>query len=99
MSALSPEQISCLVTTARKFLLANVTETSGDQMVTYAGMRRTTGRTNREERLWVYGRRGEPCRKCGTAIESHKQGEGARTTFWCPACQPTVKSESRLIER
>jgi len=88
ISALSAEQISCLVTTARKFLLANVTETSGDRMVTYTGMRRTTGRTNREERLWVYGRRGEPCRKCGTAIESYKQGEGARTTFWCPACQP-----------
>lgn len=88
ISALSSEQISCLVTTARKFLLANVTETSGDQMVTYTGMRRTTGRASREERLWVYGRRGEPCRKCGTAIESYKQGESARTTFWCPACQP-----------
>ena len=31
------EELSCLVQTARKFLLANVTETSGDQMVTYTG--------------------------------------------------------------
>lgn len=38
-------------------------------------------------RLWVYRRAGEPCRKCGTAILSRKQGSDARTTFWCPLCQ------------
>jgi endonuclease VIII len=38
-------------------------------------------------RLSVYGRRGEACRVCGTAIESRKQGEAARVTFWCPVCQ------------
>lgn len=85
---LSIEDIACLVTTARKFLLVNVSENSGDQIVTYTGMRRTTGRANREERLWVYGRRGEPCRKCGTSVESKKQNPDARTTFWCPQCQP-----------
>ncbi|HEX4486002.1 MAG TPA: DNA-formamidopyrimidine glycosylase family protein [Terriglobales bacterium] len=85
---LSIEEISCLVTTSRKFLLANVSENSGDEIVTYTGMRRTTGRANREERLWVYGRRGEPCRKCGTLVESKKQNPDARTTFWCPQCQP-----------
>jgi endonuclease VIII len=35
----------------------------------------------------VYRRNGEPCRVCGTAILSRKQGDEARTTFWCPACQ------------
>ena len=84
---LSMEEAACLVNTARKFLLANVGENSGDQIVTYTGMRRTTGRANREERLWVYGRRGEPCRRCGAAIESRKQSPDARTTFWCPQCQ------------
>jgi endonuclease-8 len=88
MADLSIEDVACLVTTARKFLLANVGENSGDQIVTFTGMRRTTGRTNREERLWVYGRRGEPCRKCGTSVESKKQNPDARTTFWCPQCQP-----------
>jgi endonuclease VIII len=39
-------------------------------------------------RLSVYGRRGEACRVCGTAIESRKQGVEARVTFWCPSCQP-----------
>jgi endonuclease-8 len=87
VSTLQSEELACLVDTARKFLLANVSDSSGAQITTYTGMRRTTGRTNSEERLWVYGRRGEPCRKCGTPIESRKQGEDARTTFWCPMCQ------------
>jgi endonuclease-8 len=85
---LSIEELACLVNTARKFLLANVGENSGDQIVTYTGLRRTTGRANREENLWVYRRRCEPCRKCGTLIESRKQNPDARTTFWCPQCQP-----------
>jgi endonuclease VIII len=84
---LRDEDIACLMATARKFLLANVTDTSGDQMITYFGMRRTTGRANEDERLWVYGRRNKPCRVCGTPIESRKQGIDARTTFWCPQCQ------------
>jgi endonuclease-8 len=88
VASLSAEELVCVVDTARKFLLANVTETSGDHIVTYSGMRRTTGRANAEERLFVYRRRNEPCRHCGTAIESRKQGLGARTTFWCPQCQP-----------
>jgi endonuclease-8 len=37
---------------------------------------------------WVYNRSGQPCRKCGTRIESRRQGEQARTAYWCPACQP-----------
>ena len=88
VASLRDEEIACLVSTGRKFMLANVTSTSGDQIVTYTGMRRTTGRANNEERLWVYGRRNEPCRKCGMLIQSRKQGIDARTTFWCPQCQP-----------
>jgi Zinc finger found in FPG and IleRS len=88
VNTLTGEELHCLVHTARNFLLANVTDASGDQIVTYTGIRRTTGRSNVEEHLWVYGRRGEPCRRCGLAIESEKQGFEARTTFWCPQCQP-----------
>ena len=92
VASLRVGELACLVETARKFLLANVTETSNDQIVTYTGMRRTTGRANEEERLWVYKRRGEPCRQCGALIESRKQGIDARTTFWCPQCQPNATS-------
>ena len=36
----------------------------------------------------VYGRGGQRCRKCGTAIAFAKQGRDARSTYWCPRCQP-----------
>ena len=34
---------------------------------------------------FVYGREGEPCRVCGTAIRHRRLG--ARASFYCPACQ------------
>jgi endonuclease-8 len=43
---------------------------------------------NPEDHLWVYSRGGQPCRKCGTAIASRKDGDDARVTYWCPTCQP-----------
>jgi endonuclease-8 len=88
VSDLSDDELQCVVSTARKFMLANVTESSGDKITTYVPMRRTTGRANVSERLWVYKRTGEPCRRCGNAIASRKQGFDARTSFWCPRCQP-----------
>jgi endonuclease-8 len=88
VSDLTDDDLKCLVTTARKFMLANVTEDSRDKISTYVPMRRTTGRANVSERLWVYKRTGESCRHCGSAIVSRKQGFDARTSFWCPRCQP-----------
>lgn len=38
-----------------------------------------------KQRLFVYGRKDEPCRVCGTAV-SHKV-LGQRATFWCKVCQ------------
>lgn len=35
----------------------------------------------------VYGRRGQPCPRCGRAIRSRGQGENNRVTYWCPGCQ------------
>jgi endonuclease-8 len=88
VGTLTDQEIQNLLSTSRKLMLANVTSTCGDQIVTYTGFRRTTGRSDESARLWVYRRRGEPCRKCGTAIQARKQGVDARTTFWCPHCQP-----------
>ena len=82
------EALDCLVTTARRLLLANV-HTSLAPMTTYTGYRRTTGRDNPSERLWVYGRVGDPCRRCGTPVKIDKQGTDARLTYWCPTCQPS----------
>jgi endonuclease-8 len=49
--------------------------------------RRTTGGLDPHANLWVYGRAGKPCRKCGTTIEMTKSGIDARPTYWCPRCQ------------
>lgn len=38
--------------------------------------------------LAVYGRRGQPCRRCGTPIRMTRHGDLARSTYWCPSCQP-----------
>jgi endonuclease-8 len=86
--SLSHEELLCLTTRARDYLQANVTHGSGDGIVTYKGFRRTTRRADPSARLWVYGRHNQPCRRCGRGIQSRKQGEAARVTFWCPTCQP-----------
>jgi endonuclease-8 len=91
---LTEDQISRLVSTSRKFLQANVIDGKGDGIVTYTGFRRTTGRADPAARLWVYGRHGEPCRKCGTPIAFRKQGPHARVTYWCPRCQPEAQAAS-----
>jgi len=79
---------SAIVDVAVRFMRANVGERASGGMVTYAGMRRTTGRADPSARLWVYGRGGQPCRRCGTPISRKKQGPYARSTYWCERCQP-----------
>lgn len=35
----------------------------------------------------VYGRKGQPCPRCGTLVRMRLQGPMARSTYWCPTCQ------------
>jgi endonuclease VIII len=88
VSTLSEREVQCLIDTARKQLAMNVLDSSGDGPVTYTGPRRTLRTSDEGARLWVYNRSGRPCRRCGTAILMRKQGTGARSTYWCPECQP-----------
>lgn len=81
------ERVTKVVSMARTLLQVNVAESSGAGIRTYPGLRRTTGRSDRGGRLWVYGRGGKPCRRCGTAIARRAQGPNARSTYWCPRCQ------------
>ncbi|MBS0393974.1 MAG: bifunctional DNA-formamidopyrimidine glycosylase/DNA-(apurinic or apyrimidinic site) lyase [Proteobacteria bacterium] len=37
------------------------------------------------QKLYVYERAGQPCRRCGTPIRQRVQGQ--RSTYWCPSCQ------------
>jgi endonuclease VIII len=93
---LEPGAIERLVTTAEKLLRANIEDATGGGIVTYAGRRRTTGRADPSARLWVYGRAGKPCRRCGTPVSRAKQGAHARSTYWCSRCQlptPNTRSE------
>ncbi|HEX7743773.1 MAG TPA: DNA-formamidopyrimidine glycosylase family protein [Micromonosporaceae bacterium] len=53
----------------------------------------TTGSLRKGETSYVYGRRGLPCRRCGTLIRKAEQGE--RVTYWCPSCQPAAGRTTR----
>ena len=64
-----------LVSRARGMLWAN----------RYRWNRCTTGDTRAGRHLWVYGRTGQSCRRCGTPINYDDSGE--RVAYWCPVCQ------------
>lgn len=78
VAAFTDAQLLAVLATARRLLQANVS----------GGPRSTTGSRSRGRQLWVYGRTGRPCHRCGTPIRSALQGELARRTYWCPRCQP-----------
>lgn len=82
VAALDDARLGALVATARRLLHANLR----------GGARVTTGapRAGSGNALWVYGRTGRPCRRCGTLIRAERQGILARATYWCPRCQPEV---------
>ena len=90
MSSITDREMTTMIEASHKYMKANVLDGSGDGIVTYSGNRRTTHSMNSSDRLWVYGRRGQECRRCGALILSRKQGEQARSTYWCPTCQPFI---------
>jgi endonuclease-8 len=90
MRTITPREMEAMVEISQRYMKANVVDGAGDGIVTYSGNRRTTHSSDREERLWVYRRQGQECRRCGAAVMMRKQGVQARSTYWCPACQPWV---------
>ena len=84
VSALDPTTIARVVETAAALMRANVAERPAH----VSTARRTTGRADPRARFWVYGRRGQPCRRCGTPIARDARVD-ARVTYWCSRCQPT----------
>jgi endonuclease VIII len=73
------EHLDALIELGRRLLDANKTRTG----------QVTTGDTTPGRRSWVYGRAGQPCRRCGTRIMRSEQGAVGeeRVRLWCPACQ------------
>lgn len=55
----------------------------GSSLRDYVGSDGMAG--NFQSQFTVYGRAGEPCPRCGTAIREIRQGQ--RSTFYCPRCQ------------
>ena len=87
VDSVTDAEMQALMAASVKLMRANVTAGAGGAIATYFGLRRTTGRSDPEESLWVYHRTGRPCRKCGTPIEWRRHGADGRSSFWCPVCQ------------
>jgi endonuclease VIII len=66
-----------LLEDAARLLRANLASTA-----------RTTAPAHGPGALWVHGRAGQPCRRCGTRIVVAPLGEQARLAYRCPTCQP-----------
>ena len=79
-----------IVDRAVTLMRANIEDASPSGIVTYTGFRRTTRRADPSARLWVYGRAGQPCRRCGSPIARVRHGAHARPTYWCEQCQPRM---------
>lgn len=73
---LSDEELVLVRETATRIMQDGVLDA---RAITYTG----PGRPGQ----WAYGRYGQACRRCGTAIDRRKQGEDQRSTYWCPGCQ------------
>lgn len=79
---LQPGELQAVFQRARVLLQANL-----------GGWFRTTRVDRRQHEalpdgdLYVYGRVGEPCFRCGEKIERGFQGLQNRVTYWCPNCQ------------
>jgi endonuclease-8 len=76
---LTDAELDRVIDKARSLMSANLLTRSGPGR-----------RLERSEGAWVYRRRGRPCRRCGAAIRMRRQGPEARSTYWCPTCQPVA---------
>ncbi len=68
---------------ALRSVLRHALESAG---TTFRDYRAVNGRSGRfQDSLRVYGREGEPCRRCGAEVRRIVQA--GRSTFFCPGCQ------------
>lgn len=93
MRTVTDRELELIAEIAGRYMRANISEAKGESIVTYSGNRRTTRSMDQGTRLWVYRRQGQECRRCGAVIEMRRQGTGARSTYWCPSCQPWIDAK------
>jgi len=77
------EEVARLTRAIRAALRAGI-DRQGSTLRDYAAPDGASG--SMQEEFRVYGRDGEPCRRCGTTIS--KTRVGGRGTWFCPRCQP-----------
>lgn len=80
---ITPATRDAVLATGERLLRANVAP--GAVRRTTTGDPAAAGGTL--NRLHVYGRAGRPCLRCAAPVRVARQGEHARTTYWCPHCQ------------
>jgi len=81
VGALSEAELERVIALARRQLAVNAGPS-------HRGGRNTTGSLRPGGALWVYGRAGEPCRRCGAPVRLERRGPDIRLTYFCPGCQP-----------
>jgi formamidopyrimidine-DNA glycosylase len=92
---LGPAAVSRLRTSIRRVLSAAIRH-EGSSFDSY--YRTPEGRSGRyQDRLFVYGRGGRPCRRCGATIVRIVVTQ--RGTHVCPRCQPTPRLRSHALRR
>lgn len=97
MRTITAREMDVMAEVSQRYMKANVVDGAADGIVTYSGNRRTTHSMNAGDRLWVYGRQGQECRRCGAHVMMRKQGEQVRSTYWCPGCQPWVAADGQSV--
>ncbi|MEM7311890.1 MAG: DNA-formamidopyrimidine glycosylase family protein [Planctomycetota bacterium] len=76
VSTLTDDQIFRVIETSRHLMKSNL-----------LGYPRRTRFRSDGPRKWVYGRSGESCFTCGQLITMRRQGDLARSTYYCGNCQ------------
>jgi len=76
VAALDDATLDRILDTAQSLMSANLD-----------GQARVTRHDGSGAPLWVYGRSGELCARCATTVQMRRQGDAARSTYFCPTCQ------------
>jgi endonuclease VIII len=84
--SLSDAEVTRIVDTAHDLLAANVMTRL--QTISPSAGRRTTRSLDPGEKLWVYGRGGRPCRRCGAVILSAKTDRMRVSSTGVPVVNP-----------
>jgi len=76
VAALDDATLDRILDTAQSLMSANLD-----------GHARVTRHDRSGAPLWVYGRSGELCARCATTVQMRRQGDAARSTYFCSTCQ------------